>query len=134
MKIIIDGKEYKAVNQNGASLLHLLELQVQTRELYPPNGIGTRRMAELERAVRQHERERALALSVGDEPLPPDDAMLFMAITVFLTRRSVGERLSFTDAIDCNPEFALESEDKAESVNPPVEGSDSPETPGAPSQ
>jgi hypothetical protein len=40
VKLMIDGREYAAVDHSNASLLHLMELKQQTRDFTEPNGKG----------------------------------------------------------------------------------------------
>jgi hypothetical protein len=125
----IDGREYPAVDHSNASLLHLMDLKTQTAKLgLGPGGKGLG-MAALQ-AIGT---DSAQAQAAGEVP---EDADLWMAVMVFLTRRAAGDDVSFLEAIDVPigsieviPEPGDETgEAEADPTNP---GPDSPETPAA---
>jgi hypothetical protein len=124
VKLLIAGREYPAVDHSNASLLHLMELKQQTRDFTEDgHGLG---MAALQ----------AIGASAATqaEGEVPENADLWMAVMVFLTRRAAGEKLTFLEAIDVplgSIEFLPEPGDQAGQVeaDPTSPGPDSPETP-----
>jgi hypothetical protein len=125
VKLVIDGREYPAVTHATASLLHLMELKQQTRDL-TPDGLGLG-MAALEGIGREAEVARASGET-------PPNADVWFAVLVFLSRRAAGEKLSFVEAIDVPfgaIEFVTEPGDEAQvaEADPTTPGPDSPATP-----
>lgn len=126
MKLVIDGREYDAVNHENASLLHLMELKQQTRD-FTDDGLGLGMHAL--QAIGQ---SAAAAQAEGEVPVNAD---LWMAVMVFLTRRASGEKLSFLEAIDVplgSIAVVTEPSDEPEpavEADPTSPGPDSPETP-----
>jgi hypothetical protein len=124
VKLLIAGREYPAVDHSNASLLHLMELKQQTRD-FTEDGKG------LGMAALQAIGASAAAQAEGQVP---ENADLWMAVMVFLTRRAAGEKLTFLEAIDVplgSIEFLPEPGDQAGQVepDPTSPGPDSPETP-----
>lgn len=78
MKFVVGGREIQAVSLQGAQLIHLMELKVQTRE-WSEDGKGYS-AKDLERLD-------------GDEH--PE---LYMAVMLFLSRRATGEKVTFNQA------------------------------------
>jgi hypothetical protein len=125
VKLLIDGREYAAVDHSNASLLHLMELKQQTRDFTDDgNGLG---MAALQ-AIGQ---SAAAAQAEGEVPANAD---LWMAVMVFLTRRAAQEKVTFLEAIDV-PLGSIQvvaepgDEQAPAEVDPTTPGPDSPETP-----
>jgi hypothetical protein len=126
VKLLIAGREYPAVDHSNASLLHLMDLKTQTAKLgLGPGGKG------LGMAALQSIGVSAVASQAAGEV--PDDADVWMAVMVFLTRRAAGEDISFVDAIDVplgSIEVVPEPADETPAeVDPTKPGPDSPETP-----
>lgn len=91
MKLVIAGRDYPAVNHATASLLHLMELKQQTKDFTDDGkGLG---MSALEAIGRS-------AAAQGEAGQTPENADLWMAVMVFLTRRGAGEKVTFLEAID----------------------------------
>ncbi len=88
MRIIIKGIEYEAVTVETAQLLHLMELQQQSRTLFPPNGLNMKWIREMHTRAQQS----------GDNDEDEDDALVGLAILVFLSRRANGDRVTFAEA------------------------------------
>lgn len=135
MKLIIDGREYQAVDHNTAQLLHLMELQQQGRE-YVEGGLGMSALSRMEREGRtynramkayQEARERG---EEAEEPLVPDAALTMMAVTVFLTRRGAGDAVSFADALRVGMSTVVQVPEPTDATAP---GGDEPDptTPGS---
>jgi hypothetical protein len=127
VKLMIDGREYAAVDHSNASLLHLMDLKTQTAKLgLGPNGKGLG-MAALQ-AIGTSSAEAQASGEV------PEDADVWMAVMVFLTRRAAGENISFIDAIDV-PLGSIEvvpepgDEQAPAEADPTTPGPDSPATP-----
>lgn len=78
MKFVVGGREIQAVSLQGAQLIHLMELKVQTRE-WSEHGRGYS-AKDLERLD-------------GDE-----NPELYMAVLLFLSRRAAGEKVTFNEA------------------------------------
>jgi len=102
------GREIEAIDPSAANLLHLMELKQQTRAFTDDGkGLGMhglsamrRRSADYRRAM---EAEAAAAKEEGRDPVeldPPDDADLWMAVLLFLSRRAAGDRVTFLEAAD----------------------------------
>jgi hypothetical protein len=88
VKLIIDGREYQAVNHKGAQLLHLMELRQQSRAFTEDGkGLGMRAIEELVRVA-------DLPGAEGD----PDAQVLGFAVLLFLTRRAAGDKVTFEQA------------------------------------
>jgi hypothetical protein len=124
VKLMIDGREYAAVDHSNASLLHLMELKQQTRD-FTENGHGLG-MAALQAIGAS----AAVAQAEGEVP---ENADLWMAVMVFLTRRSAGEKVTFLEAIDVplgSIEVVTEPGDEAAPAepDPTTPGPDSPAT------
>jgi hypothetical protein len=91
VKLMIDGREYAAVDHSSASLLHLLELKQQTRDFTEDGkGLGMHALQAI----------GASAAAAQAEGEVPENADLWMAVMVFLTRRAAGENVTFLEAID----------------------------------
>lgn len=103
-----DGREIGAVNPATANLLHLMELKQQTREFSEDGkGLGMRALSAMKRRALDHqlatEAEESAAREAGrklQEIEPPDDAELWTAVVLFLSRRAAGDRVGFLDAAD----------------------------------
>jgi hypothetical protein len=124
VRLLIDGREYPAVDHSNASLLHLMELKQQTRD-FTEDGKG------LGMAALQAVGASAGARADGEVP---ESADLWMSVMVFLTRRAAGEKVTFLEAIDVplgSIEFLPEPGDEPGQVeaDPTIPGPDSPETP-----
>jgi hypothetical protein len=124
VRLLIDGREYPAVDHSNASLLHLMELKQQTRD-FTEDGKG------LGMAALQAVGASAAARADGEVP---ENADLWMAVMVFLTRRAAGEKVTFLEAIDVplgSIEFLPEPGDEPGQVeaDPTTPGPDSPATP-----
>jgi hypothetical protein len=124
VRLLIDGREYPAVDHSNASLLHLMELKQQTRD-FTEDGKG------LGMAALQAVGASAGARADGEVP---ESADLWMAVMVFLTRRAAGEKVTFLEAIDVplgSIEFLPEPGDEPGQVeaDPTIPGPDSPATP-----
>jgi hypothetical protein len=124
VKLVIDGREYPAVTHETASLLHLMELKQQTREFTEDGkGLG---MAGLSRLA-------GVTKAAQDAGAIPEDADLWSAVVVFLSRRGAGEKVTFLDAIDI-PLASLQmipepGDEPEEEPDPTTPGPDSPATP-----
>jgi hypothetical protein len=107
VKIVIDGREYTAVNHRMSTPLHLMELQQQSRPLIE-GGLGMQRLDRMareqllyQRAMKAHQKQAAAgAADIEDAPLAPDDALVAIAVVLFLTRRAAGEQVTFAQAAD----------------------------------
>jgi hypothetical protein len=112
VKLLIDGREYPAVDHSSASLLHLMELKQQTREFTEDGkGLGMAALQAIGVSAAQAQAEGEV----------PEGADLWMAVMVFLTRRAAGEKLSFLEAIDVplgSIEVVAEPGDQVEAVEP----------------
>jgi hypothetical protein len=132
-RLIIDGVcDVEAVDVGGAHLLHLVELQQQGRHLVE-GGLGMSGLEQMKREglafrrewlawdARRKASEEAGDPFVDDEPLPPDSAALAAGITVFLSRRQAGHRVSLVEALQV-PQVAIriveEPADAAGAVDP----------------
>jgi hypothetical protein len=103
-----DGRELEAVNPATANLLHLMELKQQTKEWSEDGkGLGMRALSAMRRRSLDYqlvfEAEQKAAADEGRpmvEPDPPDDADVWTAVVLYLSRRAAGDRLSFLEAAD----------------------------------
>lgn len=140
MKLVIDGREYPAVNPATANLLHLMELRQQSREFTEDGkGLGMRALNEMKARGADYQRQRDAAKAAGeseDDVPPPEDMDLWMAVCLFLSRRAGGDRLTFPEAADVRmadigvvPEAGDEL--AADAPDPTQPGSAGPETPEA---
>lgn len=144
MKLRIGGTDYTAVSHQTASPLHLMELQQQSKRLVD-GGLGMSRIEQIMRdtsgyakARREWLKSTEAGQDAGQEPIVPDDGLVSMAITIFLARRSAGEKLTFEEAIDVTgvewiPEPGDNAyrgeEDEDDEPDPTVPGPASPVTP-----
>jgi hypothetical protein len=125
VKLLIDGREYPAVDHSNASLLHLMELKQQTREFTEDGkGLGMHALQAIGVSAAQAQAEGEV----------PENADLWMAVMVFLTRRAARENVTFLEAIDVplgSIEVVTEPGDEAAVVeaDPTTPGPDSPATP-----
>jgi hypothetical protein len=125
VKLLIAGREYPAVDHSSASLLHLMQLKQQTRDFTEDGkGLGMHALQAI----------GASAAAAQAEGEVPENADLWMAVMVFLTRRAAGENVTFLEAIDVPLEsiqVVSEPGDEASAVeaDPTTPGPDSPETP-----
>lgn len=100
MKLRIGDKEYQWGGTSGVPLIHLIRVQ---REL----GIGQNELAVMQQeqdAIRQkYMADVKIAEKEGREPpAEPELDVFLLGITVWLTRLSAGEKLSFEEACDFN--------------------------------
>ena len=139
MKIRISGREYDAVNYKTASVLHLMELRQQSREFTDDGkGLGMKALEVMQRTGAAYQREVEQAQKDGRpvELEAPDEADLWLAVCLFLTRRAAGEKLRFLEAVDV-PMGAIEvipepgDENPEEEPDPQLPGSGGPATPEA---
>jgi hypothetical protein len=125
VKLLIDGREYAAVDHSNASLLHLMELKQQTRDFSDDgHGLGMAALQAIGVSASQAQAE-------GEVPVNAD---LWMAVMVFLTRRAAQEKVTFLEAIDV-PLGSIQvvaepgDEQAPAEVDPTTPGPDSPATP-----
>ena len=140
MKIRIDGVDYDAVDHRSANMLHLMELQQQSRRLVE-GGLGMSRLERIMRSSVEYRRARKAWLDADAdpdaEPEAPDDGILAIAILIFLSRRAGGDKVTFEDANDYRSiEFVEEPGDQGEGegeaeADPTSPGPASPETPAS---
>lgn len=101
MKLKIAGVEYEPVSFESASPLLLMELQSQSRRLVE-GGLGMSRLSLMERDSTAYRRARQAWQDAGadpdQEPPPPDDSPIAIAVLMFLSRRAVGEKVTFEEA------------------------------------
>lgn len=162
MKLVIKGRgKYPAASVQGASTLHLVELQQQARIVDPDTGLqliegglGMARMERMRRANQAYQRELEAwqrerkeweeSDRSGPEPDPygpdiPDEAVVMGGIGVFLSIRASGERITFRDALLIPlPDISHEPEpgdvQAAAEADPTTPGSDGPATPAGDAQ
>jgi hypothetical protein len=141
VKLVIEGREYRAVSHETAELLHLMELQQQGRDLVE-GGLGMSAISRMEREGKayatamkawQAARDRG---EDAEEPVTPDAALTMMAVTIFLTRRGAGEAVSLRDALRVGlstivqvPEPTDPAPSEEDGPDPTGPGSDGPATP-----
>lgn len=136
MKIVLpDGREIPAVNHRSATILHLMQLRQQSRDLYP-GGLTVSALEQLSRSAIAHDK----AIRAGKEP--PDgsggEAEIFFSVVLFLSRRAAGDAVTFSQAIDIpvdGVQVILEDGDTQpkdlDAVDPHRSAPGFPETPGA---
>lgn len=138
MKLIIDGREYQAVDHNSGELLHLMELQAQGEALVP-GGLGMSALQRMEREGRAYAKAvRAYQEAVKggedvEEPLIPDAALTMMAVTIYLSRRGAGDVVSFQDSLRVGMNTVVQVADPTDTPagdapDPTTPGSDGPAT------
>ncbi len=101
MKLKIGDKEYDAVSFEGATPLHLMELQRQAPALVD-GGLGMSRLHAMRRSSTAYgaalRKWRDAGADPETEPLLPDDAAISLAAMMFLARRAAGEMVTFAEA------------------------------------
>jgi hypothetical protein len=144
LKLIIDGREYPAVDHNSGQLLHLMELQQQGRDLVE-GGLGMSALQRMEREARVYVRQLKAyeaareayeaALEAGqeaeepEEPIVPDVSLTLMAVAVFLTRRAAGDVVSFRDSLAVGMDTIVQLPEPTD--RPASEDRPDPTTPGS---
>jgi len=135
------GREIEAVNPATANLLHLMELKQQTKEWSEDGkGLGMRALSAMRRRSLDYqlafEAEQKTAAEEGRDPVepdPPDDADLFTAVVLYLSRRAAGDRVSFLEAADVRMSELVMIPDPGDEgpgeADPTTPGSDGPATP-----
>jgi len=111
MRARIGGVEYDVVNHKSAQLLHLMELQQQSKAVVGV-ALGMRELARISAVLDAFQRDyrawQAAAAAAqedphapdpGPEPDTPDEGVIATAVTVFLTRRGAGEEIGLRDAL-----------------------------------
>jgi hypothetical protein len=125
MKLIIHGREYDAVSLEKATLLHAMELKVQSRAITADGqGLGTKALEDLQRR----------AELTGAEA-DADANMLMFCVMVFFTRRAAGDRITFEEAASIGPGDFEVIREPGDTPEPQPEGPTAPggpETPEAP--
>lgn len=151
MRLIIEGREYLAVQPGHAPTLHMVELQQQARrvdqetgEPLIDGGLGMRAISAMKRELMTYRREllawQASAPAGGrpdpeTEPDLPDCSPIFNSIAVYLAMRGAGERLTLMDALSipsCEIEFAPDPEDDTADPTTPAQGTTAPAGPETP--
>jgi hypothetical protein len=125
VKLIIDGREYPAVTHENAELWALMQLKQQTRQFTEDGkGLGMRALAGMLASAKD-------AKSSGEIP---EYAELWLAVVIYLSRVSAGDRVTFEEATRVpfgSVEVVQDPGDEVE-ADPTTPGNGGPETPAAP--